>query len=132
MGWQGKRMAATGMFGMMLCRLAGIIVMDRAIGIMMMLNAFQMLHLMRDVKRTACRRPAALHGKAVQRQEYQQENTKETTHDYSGEKFVGILYDFDALVMSCLPSQRPLGPLIPPWHTASADEISRRSCRHHT
>lgn len=49
-GWQGKPMATAGMFGMVLGGLAGFVVVHRAIGVMMMLNALDMLQFMCKIK----------------------------------------------------------------------------------
>ena len=69
------------MVSKMRCGLAGIIVVDRTIIIVMMAFSLQVFDLVRDVKHAFRRQQSALHGEAMQRQKQQQEDAQEATHE---------------------------------------------------
>lgn len=61
------------MFGMVLGRFAGIVIMDRTVIHMMMTGSFQMLCFVGKVEGISQWRPSALHREAVQGQKQQKE-----------------------------------------------------------
>lgn len=69
------------MFREMRGGLAGIVVMDRAVIVVMMMGgAHQVIDFMRDIESTRERIPAHLHRKALQGKEQHQQNAKKSTH----------------------------------------------------
>ena len=69
------------MVGEMRCGFARVIIVDRAVIVVMMTCGLQVLNLVRDIECISGRQPTALHGKAMQGQQHQQEYAQEAMHE---------------------------------------------------
>jgi hypothetical protein len=61
--------------------LAGVVVVDRTVIVVMMACGLQVLSLVRDVEHLSGRQPTTLHSKAMQGQQHQQEYAQKATHE---------------------------------------------------
>lgn len=82
------------MFGMVLGRFAGIVIMDRTVIHVVMTGAVQMVRFMGKIECIFQWRPSALHREAVQGQKQQKKNAKETAHGQSDRGIGARLYQF--------------------------------------
>ncbi len=83
-GQRGTDMAAV-RFGQMFGRFCRIVIMNRVILVMMMMAvALLVIDFVRQIKAISFRRPAALQGKCMQRDDQEQKNGQESAHNRAG------------------------------------------------
>lgn len=69
-----------GMLGEMFCGFARVVIVRRAVFIVVMADAFEMVDLVRNVEHFLERGRAILHCKSMQGQQQHQENAEKATH----------------------------------------------------